>query len=276
MEKLLLRFGQPPRHLRHEEVGEDLEGGPVHLARPTIAQQEQLAQDAAPTPVERARRLHPLPAVGVELAGARLLGDEPRKLRLRLRGEAALGKLRRQLVAHGQEVLHVGEGVLQLLGRERAAAPVAALLVDGELHAHLIGEQVVQPDLLDPQRLGGGVGIEDAAEAQPVVALHAEHVVLGGVEDDLPRRIGEQRQERVELERQRVHREVRGLGGHLQQANLLVVGVEAVGLGVERDARALRHRGDAGLQLLRCLHEGLRAIHDARLYRVPGSPAAPL
>ena len=124
----------------------------------------------------------------------------------------------------------------------------------------------MQADLLDPQRLRGGVGVEDAAEGESVVTLHAEHVVLGGVQDAFARSLGEQRQQRRDPERQRVDRPVRLLRRDLQKADLLVIGVKPVALRIQPDPAAARDVVHAGGQLLRAVDELLEAIHGGRLY----------
>src|SRR5207248_2627181 len=203
-EQLLLALRLPPRRLGKKEVRKDLEGGPVQIARAPVAQQIELAEHGPALAVQCSRRLHPPPSFRIEFPRPWLLRDQAREFGLGLREQPARYQLLAELLPQQQQVADVGERVLELLGRQWPLPPVAALLVDGELHPELIGEQVVQADLLDPQRLRGGVGVEDAAEGESVVTLHAEHVVLGGVQDAFARSLGEQRQQRRGSERMRV------------------------------------------------------------------------
>ena len=113
---------------------------------------------------------------------------------------------------------------------------------------------------------GDDAVLQHAPERERVVALHAQHVVLGRVQDALPRRIGEQRQQRREPERERVHGPVRRRGGDLQQADLLEVGVEAVALGVQSHPGAAGDVLHAGGELILGVDEALQAIHWGCLY----------
>ncbi len=264
--QLLLALRLPPRRLGEEEVREHLERGPVQIARPPVAQQIQLAEHGAAAAVQGPRRLHPLPSFRIEFARAWLLRDQAREFGLRLGEQLPRTELLAELLPQRQQVADVGERILELLGRERPLSPVAALLVDGELHSELIAEQVVQAHPFDPERLRCGVGIENAAEGESVITFHAEHVVLGGVQDAFARPIGEQRQERRDPEREGVDRPVRLRSRDLQKADLLVVSVKPVALRVEPDPGAVRHVFHAGGQLSRAVDELLEAIHDGWLY----------
>ena len=86
------------------------------------------------------------------------------------------------------------------------------------------------------------------ANVEPVVALEADEVVLGGVKDLLLVRIGEHRRERTQVRQpDRIDDVVRGGRGELDQAHALAIGVEAVGFRVDgHDRTGRRARGRAG------------------------------
>ena len=180
-----------------------------------------------------------------------------------------LHELRGELVAKLEQVAHVGEGVGDLLGRERPPPPVAALLVFFQRDAHLIREQVAEPDPLDPEHLRRRVRVEDPSQADVEIAPQAHHVVLGGVEGDFAGGILQQRRERLEANRERVDGEARARRGDLHQAHALDVGMEAVRLRVEGDPRLARDRtGDVG-ERRRIVDELLLALHRSGIYHGP-------
>src|SRR5205814_10496751 len=81
--QLLLRLRLAPGDLREEEIGDHLEWRPVQVARPPIAYQVQLSEDASSAAIQTAGRFHPLPAFGIEFTRFSFPLDEPPELRIR-------------------------------------------------------------------------------------------------------------------------------------------------------------------------------------------------
>ena len=165
-------------------------------------------------------------------------------------------------------MLHVREGVGELLRAERPFSPVAALLVLGQLHPELVVQKVPQPDALDAQHLGGRMRVEDAPQRQLPFPLEAEHVVLGGVDDHLARGIGEERRQRPQADGEHVDGEVRGGRRDLDQADLLRVGVEPVRFRVQTDARLRLDRRRRAREPLPVRHQDLFAHFRTLLPRL--------
>jgi hypothetical protein len=138
-----------------------------------------------------------------------------------------------------QQIEHVGGGIAHLLLRERPARPVGALLVLRQIHVEVARRYPGQAYRRIAEQLRRDHRVEQIRELEPAVALEHEDVVLGGVEDlaDLRRR--EHGPEWRELggaaERDRIDQVDLPARADLDQAGLVEVVVEAVGLGVDGD-----------------------------------------
>ena len=109
--------------------------------------------------------------------------------------------------------------------------------------AEPVFQHVAQADALIAADAGGRHGIEDVDHIEVEVALEADEVVFGGVEDLLDGGVGEDGGEGADIgEGERVDEQVFGRGRELDEAGGSAVGVEAVGLGIAGDAR-LGRRG---------------------------------
>ena len=141
--------------------------------------------------------------------------------------------------------------VMQVGFAQGPQAPVRALEFFGEGHAVIVVDGRGQAQSLGAQEAPRDHGVEEVGEAEAVVALEAEHVVLAGVEDLLDAGVGGELPEGREVrDRDGVHDVILARRGYLQEADLLLVGVEAVGLRVDGDARLLAQFGDDFLQVL--------------------------
>jgi len=127
--------------------------------------------------------------------------------------------------------------VIQLLGRERALAPIGALVPFVDLDGEVIFEQRRQPGLRPAERARGGHGVEQVGELEAVVAFEAEQVIFGGVEDFLLLRVGEERPQGRGIGGQRIHDVIGARRGELNQTDALPVGKQAVGFGVHCQRR---------------------------------------
>ena len=138
---------------------------------------------------------------------------------------------------HVEEVIHVGERVPHLLVRQRPRRPVVLLVSLGDGEAQFIPQRRLQAHLGAAEELRGDHRVIDVPHADARLRLQQGDVVVGAVKD-----LGEapvfekpaQGLDRETLERvEEVGRT--GLGPDLDEADLLVVVVETVGLGVDDD-----------------------------------------
>ena len=137
--------------------------------------------------------------------------------------------------------MRVEPRVRDLLARERPARPVRALLRLVELEPVAVGDDRGETGRLHPERRRGDARVEQAREAEAELALHDQDVVLAVMEDLDPLRIGEQRPERRDVETaQRIDEPVASAGGDLHEADALLVVVEGVRLGIDRDLALVR------------------------------------
>ena len=162
-------------------------------------------------------------------------------------------------------MLHVREGVRDLLCAERTPAPVAPLLILGQVDAQLVQQQIGKTDATDPEHLRGGVRVEDASERQPPFALQRRHVVFRRVHDDLPLRVAKEGLQGSQADGEHVDRVVRARRRDLHQAHLLDVGVKTVRLRVERDARLGRHGVGDALERRGIRNQKLLALKNQQL-----------
>ena len=161
-------------------------------------------------------------------------------------------------------------GVVLLRARERPAGPVAALHVLGELHAEVAIEERLEAELEAPAEARRGVRIEDRGEVEGVLALEERDVVLGGVQDLLDRGVREERPERGEVaEGERVDQaDGPARVGDLEEADLLVIVVEAVGLGVDRERGGAFERAGEVAQLVGRADPADGGVDESRIGRV--------
>jgi hypothetical protein len=130
-------FGPALRDLDQRAVAEHLERRAIHLPRAAIAHEVELAQHRQRLRIELARALDAQVAELVELA----IGPAPpaQRLELLLRPAVALRvlELAPEPLGERQQIQHVGRRIAHLLLRERAARPVGALLVLGQVHVEV-------------------------------------------------------------------------------------------------------------------------------------------
>jgi hypothetical protein len=132
-----------------------------------------------------------------------------------------------------------------LRGRRAQSARWEPLL---QLDAEELGHEVTQAVARAAEQLGGDGGVEDVAGDEAAGASEQAEVEVGAVQDELA--LGEVREEGGEVGwREGVDERVAAGVADLDQAQLLGVRVEAVGLGVEGEPRRAAKRGDQGLDL---------------------------
>ena len=130
----------------------------------------------------------------------------------------------------------VGERVPFLEGGQRTARPVVALALLRERHPQLGLGQGLEADLRPPEEARRDHGVEEAGETEAEVPLQGRDVVVRAVEDLGHAGVGHDRREGGEV----VHGEridearVAPVRRELDEADLLDVVMQAVGLGVQR------------------------------------------
>jgi len=159
------------------------------------------------------------------------------------------GQLGQQPVAQRRQVVRVHLRVEELVRRQRARRPVGPLEALFGANAKLVGQDIPQPDRLPATDPRGEHRVENRGEGELEIALQGHHVVFGGVKDDLDGRVGQQGAQRAQIvDRQRIDDVVLVAGGELDQAHLLIIGVQAVGFGVDGQQRV-------GLQFVDQAHQ---------------------
>ncbi len=132
----------------------------------------------------------------------------------------------------------VGSGVLKGLDGERASSPVSPLksfaLING--YAQQISGEGCQAELGNASKTGGDTSIELVMDVEVTMTLEAADVVVRPMKDFLDGIIYQNVSERSEvIKRYRIDDIDFVAGGDLNEAELLGVVVEAVGLGINGD-----------------------------------------
>jgi len=140
-------------------------------------------------------------------------------------------------VAQRQEVMRVQGGVADGLFVQGALSPIVALIAFVGVHAEMLFQQGAQSYLRPAEDPRGPHGIEEIMDAEAEVAQEHGCIVIHGVKDFFHLRIGQQLAQRTQVgNKQRVNQAILVRGGKLNQAHLLAVGVQTVGLGIQGHA----------------------------------------
>ena len=130
-------------------------------------------------------------------------------------------------------------------GGQRALGPVCFLVLLGEFHAGVLGEQGREADGRLARELGGDARVEQPRGAESVVAVQDPEVVVGVVKGLLDAPVGEHRAEGGEIgdgEGIDQRRAVRGRD--LDEVDPVAVAVKAGRLRIHGDAGNTPHCGD--------------------------------
>jgi hypothetical protein len=229
-------------------VPHDLKKREVGPPGPRLAQIHQLLEDRTRAGREVARSLEPHEIGG--LATRRGQGGGKRLALLLGPTLAAEGlQFQPQSVPEREEVAHVLGGVPLLSRLEGPARPVASLHVLREANAQVVLKERLKAELDPPAEARRRVGVEDRRKLEAEVALQERDVVLCGMQHLFDRGTRQDRAQRSEVaENERVdqtHRSARV--GDLENADLPIIVVEAVGFGVDRErGGALERTGEIG------------------------------
>lgn len=132
-------------------------------------------------------------------------------------------------LAEGDKIMRVLCGIGEQCLTQGAFSPVCALMALLGMHAKLGFQDGAKPDLFTPQEPRGHHGVKQVGKAEAKIPFQADQVVFGGMEDLFDGGILEYICQRGEIrQRQWVDQGIHFSGGELDQADLLVVGIQAV------------------------------------------------
>jgi len=143
------------------------------------------------------------------------------------------------------------DSVLPHALREGAFAPIGALEFLLQMDVEFVFKQAAKPDTFPAQNTGSDHRVKEVAEPEAEVSAQGQQVIFGGVEDRFDLGIGKDllKQGNI-LQNKRIYQVVMSGDGELDQADLLSVGKQAVGLGIDCNDRLSEHGFDRLLQLI--------------------------
>ena len=111
-----------------------------------------------------------------------------------------------------------------------------------QLHGEVPLQQRREAERLVAEELRADGGVDQVRDDEPEVAVEDAEVVVAAVQHLRDRRIAEELAERVEANAaERIDDEVLSPRRHLNEADLVEVRVQRIGLGIDRDLRIGRH-----------------------------------
>ena len=156
-----------------------------------------------------------------------------------------------QQVAQLEQVPRVLCRIVQHAGRQRAHAPVGALVLLVQLEPEVLLQQRRKAEGGEAEELRRDPRVEDVRHPPAVVLVQEAQVVVSVVKDDFdPRVFHQPAQRRRRAEGQRVDDGAALIRGELQQVDAIHELVKARPLGVQRDRVRRRDRGHEGLDVL--------------------------
>ena len=149
-----------------------------------------------------------------------------------------------QPVTQRQQMACVLRRIIEHVGRERAHAPIGALMLLVQLHAEELFEQGSEPERANAQQLRGHARVEEMRDTPPVILVQQAQIVIGVVQHDLDGAILEQgAKARRRADGQGIDHRFMVQRGQLQQIDAIDEAVKTRAFGVERE-RA--HAGQSG------------------------------
>src|SRR4030095_11459006 len=180
--------------------------------------------------------LDPQEVARVPAAAAPLALLEEPALFLDVAQPAALAELVEDDFAECEESMSVAARVLEMLLEERSLGPVVPLVLLVDLFTEEAFDEIGEPDLRHREELRGHHRVEEPVDLEREVALQADDVVVGAVENlhefGMLERLAEPRHV-VDL--QWIEDVVATRIRDLDEADLLLVVVERVRFGVDSD-----------------------------------------
>ena len=143
-------------------------------------------------------------------------------------------------------------GVVEGLGGEGASPPVSPLkpLAFRDSYAQQVFDESCQPEPDRTGKVGSDAGIVQVADTKSAMHVEAADVLVRGMNDFDDRSICQDFFERSKiLQNDRVDDVDFVEGSNLNQAELLGIIAEAIGLGIEGDDPGVEHRLDSSVKL---------------------------
>ncbi len=157
-----------------------------------------------------------------------------------------------QSLFHGEQIADISSGVVKGLGGERAPPPVSSLepLALRDSYSQQVFDDGCQPDPGQTGKAGSNVGIVQVADTKSAVPVEAPDVVVRAMNDFDDRSMCQDFSEGTDLLKDdRVDDVYFVEGSNLNQAELLGIPVEAVGLGIKGDISRVDHRLNGSVKL---------------------------
>jgi len=157
-----------------------------------------------------------------------------------------------QSLFHGEQIADISSGVVKGLGGERAPPPVSSLepLALRDSYPQQVFDDGCQPDPGQTGKAGSNVGIVQVADTKSAVPIEASDIVVRAMNDFDDRSMCQGFSEGTDLLKDdRVDDVYFVEGSNLNQAELLGIPVEAVGLGIKGDVSRVDHRLDGSVKL---------------------------
>jgi predicted amidohydrolase YtcJ len=263
-------LGHASRECDEGVVGEDAEGRDVALAGDVLAPAVQLAECGELAGPQIARVLDAQVRVGVLVGRGGEVGHDAGELLVGPVEAAAALERSAQDVAQAWQVARVLGGVGEQLRRKWTVRPVGTLVALVESDIEILLGEAGEADGGLAEELGGDLRVEEARDAEVLVAAEQAKIVVGVVQDDLGDAAFEHGCERREVgDGERVDEERLVARRQLHQTDAVEVAVVAGGFGVECEQR---HAGD-GVGERSELGLRLNVLHDAVRPSVPAERA---
>jgi hypothetical protein len=157
-----------------------------------------------------------------------------------------------QNILQGEEISDVGSGVVKGLGGERALPPVSSLesLTLTDSYAQQVFDEGCQTNSRHAGEASSDVGIVQVADTKSVMPVEATNVVVRAMNDFLDGIIYQNFFEGIKLlQNHRIDDVDFVAGSYLNEAELLGIVVEAIGLSIEGDASRAKHHLDSDVEL---------------------------
>jgi hypothetical protein len=142
-------------------------------------------------------------------------------------------QLLRQHLTQRNQVMGIQPRILQTLRGERSFGPVRFLMSLIQMNLKHLLQQRIQPQHGMPQKARRVLRIEQVPHPKTEIAKELPEIVGGRVKNFLDARVSKDRPQGLQIaERQRID-QIIGLGrGNLEQAYLLLIGVQAIRFGI--------------------------------------------